>query len=48
MKVSYITCDGHLSAAYVDDMVTGSGVDKYTDVPVTVAWDGNNWREVTE
>lgn len=37
-KVSYIRQDGSSSQAYIDDLETGEGTDKYTDVPVTVTW----------
>lgn len=36
-KVEYKTRSGYYSKAYVDDE-TGEGVDKHSDIPVTVAW----------
>jgi hypothetical protein len=49
-KVEYETPTGRRSTAYVsaehDDQTLCSGTDKYTDDPVTVEWDGEQWRQV--
>lgn len=49
MKARYRTTAGSESAAYLDDgeSDTRTGVDKYTDEPLTVRWDGSKWVEVT-
>lgn len=48
MKVRYRTASGSESTAYLDDGESGTrtGVDKYTDEPLTVRWDGTAWNEV--
>lgn len=48
MKVRYRTDSGHESTAYLDDgeSATRTGIDKYTDEPLTVRWDGSEWTEV--
>lgn len=47
MKVRYRTSSGSESTAYLDDgeSSTHTGVDKYTDEPLTVRWDGSEWVE---
>lgn len=53
MKVRYITRDGYESTAYLDDEDVVDdpahvyrGEDKYTDEPVAVTFDGDEFREI--
>jgi hypothetical protein len=50
LKVAYRTLGGFVSTAYIDveheDSDQGTGEDKYTDEPVTLRWDGQQWREI--
>ena len=47
MKVRYRTKSGSQSTAYLDagESNARTGVDKYTDEPLTVRWDGSKWVE---
>ncbi|MFI8351288.1 hypothetical protein [Streptomyces sp. NPDC085596] len=56
MKISYLCLSGSTSTAYLDEAPDEdqldqlAGLDKYTDEPVTVAWDSETrrWREVRQ
>lgn len=50
MKVDYLTVSGFLSTAYLDEEVTVGvnmvmGVDKYSDRPLRLTWNGVEWQE---
>jgi hypothetical protein len=48
VKVEYVLLSGYSSTAYLDrrDGDTATGVNKYTDEPVTVRWGGVRWTEI--
>lgn len=57
MKVAYTNSKGQVSTAYLDDEASAdyytehlgqpvNGVEKHTDLPVTVAWNGTDWTTV--
>lgn len=52
MKVGYRKLNGYISTAYLDDDWDDrpgnvyTGEDKYTELPVTVRWTGEEWVEL--
>ena len=48
IKVAYLTTNGWLSKAYVSEEPPHVGIDKYTDEPVELVWDGQVWNLVEE
>lgn len=47
MKIGYTRIYGFTSTAYLDDGDgdTRTGQDKYTEEPITVRWNGDEWIE---